>query len=204
MKKTQRIFWNEHYRKHGDSWRGVSKINADLKGKKVLEIGCGSGKTLSSIISKAPKKIVAIDFSETAVAIAKPKFFDKAEVIRAECTKLPFKNKSFDAIFCTHVLGALVAKDRIKCASEMRRVLAKDGTIFFEDFAKGDLREKGTEIEKNTFQKKNGIIQHFFTKKEVLGIFKQFENAAVLKKSVNLRLGKRKVKRAEIIAQIKK
>lgn len=200
MKKTQRIFWNDYYRRHGEAWRGTAKAGAELGGKRVLELGCGTGKSLKAILAKKPERAVAVDFSEIAVRIARQRFSNGAEILHADCKKLPFENETFDIIFCRHVLGAMTLKERKKCVAEMKRVLAEGGSLLFEDFALGDLREKGAEIEKNTFQKKNGIVQHFFTKKEVEELFSGFKKVFAEKIKKKLRFGKKKVLRAEIVA----
>jgi ubiquinone/menaquinone biosynthesis C-methylase UbiE len=203
--------WNEHYRRHGEAWRGITKINIDLKGKRVLELGCGTGKTLKAILQRQPAGVIAVDFSEVAVRIAEKKFSKelaagncKLKVVRADCAKLPFENNSFNIIFCHHTLGAMQIKERGRCIAEMERVLVKGGKLLFEDFAVGDLREKGVEIEKNTFQKKNGIIQHFFTAGEVRGLFSRFKKVRASRRAEKVRLGKKMVLRAEIIAEATK
>ncbi|MCX6801078.1 MAG: class I SAM-dependent methyltransferase [Candidatus Diapherotrites archaeon] len=205
MEKTQRIFWNEYYRKHGEVWRGVAEIGEKLEGKRVLELGCGTGKTLKAILARKPKKVVAVDFSEIAIRIAAEKFLKEKNlsIVHADCTDLPFESKSFDIIFCHHVLGAMKLKERKKCVSEMRRILVDNGIVIFEDFSSGDLRESGKEIEEKTPQKKNGIIQHFFIKKEVKGLFSGagFRRVSVRKKLKRLRLGKETVVRSEITAR---
>lgn len=43
----------------------------DWNGKSVLEIGCGSGETAAALSKAGAKKVVAFDFSETAIKIAK-------------------------------------------------------------------------------------------------------------------------------------
>jgi ubiquinone/menaquinone biosynthesis C-methylase UbiE len=205
MKITQRIFWNEYYRKHGEAWRGVADVHEGLCGKRVLELGCGTGKTLKAILAKKPKKVVAVDFSEIAIRIAAEKFLKEKNlsIVHEDCTDLPFESKSFDIIFCRHVLGAMKLKERKRCVSEMRRILVDNGIVFFEDFSSGDLRESGKEVEEKTLQKRNGIIQHFFTKKEVKGLFSGagFRRVSVRKKSKRLRLGKETVVRSEITAR---
>ncbi len=212
MKKTQRMFWNEHYRLHESGWRKFTIFLPDqqklLKGKNVLELGAGNGKTIQGLLRAGAKKITAIDFSEIAVSFAEKKFVKEIEqgklsVLHADATKLSFKNNSFDTVVCYHTLGAMFLRERKKCFKEVFRVLRKGGTLLFEDFAVGDLREKKKslkEVEKKTLQKNNGVIQHFFDKKEVLGLIEWvgFETLELNQQKETLILGQIQVVRSEV------
>jgi ubiquinone/menaquinone biosynthesis C-methylase UbiE len=202
MKKTQRIFWNEHYRQHSNAWRKINYFEENFNKKSVLELGCGNGKSIAGIIEKNPLRLVAIDFSEIAVDLAKKRFGEKIKVICADCLDLPFEKEEFDYIIANHIIGAMIQKDREKCVSEIFRVLKKRGRIIFSDFSIGDLREKGTLIELNTYQKRNGIIQHFFTEKEVKNLFSKFLETKIKTVSNYLTLNKKRVLRSEIFANI--
>jgi ubiquinone/menaquinone biosynthesis C-methylase UbiE len=158
------------------------------------------------LLRSKPKKIVAIDFSEIAVRIAEKKFSKqissrKIQILHNDATELSFKKDSFDAVVCFHTLGAMLFSQRKKCVGEIFRVLKKSGRVFFEDFAVGDLREKSTElklVEKNTLQKKNGIIQHFFIEEEVEGLFSRFKIIEIKSTGECLQLGKERVLRSEV------
>jgi ubiquinone/menaquinone biosynthesis C-methylase UbiE len=207
MKKTQRIFWNAHYRDHGSAWRKANYFTENFEGKSVLELGCGNGKSIFGIIEKKPSRVVAVDFSEIALRIAKQNFLDfsnSIEFVHAECTDLPFKQNEFDFVIANHVVGAMTEIEREKCSSEIFRVLNESGKLIFLDFSIGDLREKGTLIEKNTYQKKNGIIQHFFTEKEVMSLFAKFSKQKIKTTSNYLLLNKKKVLRSEITGEFTK
>lgn len=204
MKKNQRMFWNEYYRLHGSAWRKTNFFEQSFENQTILELGCGNGKSLLGLIEKKPLKIIAIDFSEIALKIAKQKIPEGIEFFKADCTNLPFKQKEFDVVIANHVIGALGESEREQAVSEIFRVLKKNGLLIFSDFAVGDLREKGTIIEKNTYQKKNGIIQHFFTKSEVDSLFSKFSVKKINNVSNYLLLGKKRVLRSEIFGEFKK
>ncbi len=200
MKKTQRMFWNEYYRQHKNIWRKVNYFEENFEGKSVLELGCGNGKSLAGILEKKPARLVGLDFSEIALRVAKERFPTGIELVHGECQELPFKKEEFDYIIANHVIGAMKEQEREKSISEIKRVLKNGGKLILSDFALGDLREKGELVEPNTYQKKNGVIQHFFTKKEVEQLMKGFTHIKVEVKSSYLCLNKQKVLRSEIFA----
>jgi len=179
MIKTQKEVWDAEYSQKGAIWnREPMNLPKILKGKRILELGAGNGKTLKSILRQKPSGVVAIDFSKQAIAQCKKTFqnFSHLTLLEADILALPFNNKDFDIVFCYYVLNNLMKKERKKAINEIKRVLKPKGRILFEDFAVGDFRhEKGAKsIEKNTIKKKNNIICHFFTEKEVKSLFKLF------------------------------
>jgi ubiquinone/menaquinone biosynthesis C-methylase UbiE len=174
--EPQSEIWDKLY-ENKLTWHYKTEFDGDIKGKKVLELGVGTGKTIQSLIKQKPKEIVAIDNSKEAAKMMKKQFSDKVKIVEMDVRNMSFENNSFDVIFCYYVLNNMLKKDREKAVKEMRRVLAKKGKVYFEDFAVEDFRqcaEKAREVEKNTIQKKNGLICHFFEEKEVKEMFNGF------------------------------
>src|SRR3989344_7270142 len=66
-----------------------------VKGKKIIDIGCGSG-IYTRILKKKGAKVVGIDISQTLFEIAK-KEVKNVEFYKAGIYKLPFKNNTFDS-----------------------------------------------------------------------------------------------------------
>lgn len=85
----------------------------ELKGKTVLEIGCGSGFG-AEIISKhfSPQKIIATDLDLRLIVLAKRNVQNKKVIFeKADATKLSYKDKSFDAVFDYGVIHHIPAPD---------------------------------------------------------------------------------------------
>ena len=76
----------------------------ELKGKRVLDVGCGAGR-FAEIAVAAGAKLVAIDFS-TAVEACRNNLGDnkRADVFQADIYQLPFKVNAFDFVYCFGVL----------------------------------------------------------------------------------------------------
>jgi len=178
MEKQQKV-WNKLYKNKSIEWKKETKeIPKILKGKKVLEIGVGNGKTLASIIKMKPKEIVAIDFSQEAVDICKEKF-PEVEVICSDVKSMPFEDGKFEFVIIYFILDSLLDWEIEGAINEIYRVLKKGGRVLFQDFGEGDFRQEGEELEKNTMLKKNGLVCHFFSEREVKRLFNHFNKEKV-------------------------
>jgi SAM-dependent methyltransferase len=77
---------------------------AELKGKRVLDVGCGSGR-FAEIASSAGARLVAVDYS-AAVEAARTNVGGNpnVDVVQADMFRLPFKPEAFDFVYCFGVL----------------------------------------------------------------------------------------------------
>lgn len=172
--KSQEKIWNLEY-SNSLSWKRDSILPPILEGKSVLELGVGTGKTLKAILKQKPKKVTAIDISSEAIILCKKDFsLPNVHIQKANALNLPFKEE-FDVVVCYYILNNLLKKQRMCAVKEIRRVLKLHGVVLFEDFSIGDFRNKrGAQIENHTIQKKNGLVCHFFTKRELKSLFSSF------------------------------
>jgi MPBQ/MSBQ methyltransferase len=177
LEKPHAYAWEKEYATGRSKWRGTTNYQMELpKGSKILEIGVGNGKTLTSFLNKG-WAVYAIDVSPSAVKIAKQVVKEanaKAELSVGDAAKLEFKDKFFDAVFLFHVLGHLSAEDRKLAVKEAFRVLKKGGKCYFREFGISDYRfGKGIEVEKNTFRKGTNVWVHYFEEGEVKEAFER-------------------------------
>jgi len=172
----QKDIWDEKYKGKGNWNRETLDLPKVLKGKSVLEIGVGNGKTLKSIIRMSPESVIAIDISSEAVKIARKLFPNGVEIMESDVLDMPFKENEFDIIVCYYILNNLLEKERKKAMNELFRVTKKGGKVLFEDLAVGDFRQerKMERVEKNTIKKGDGLICHYFTINELNKLFKKF------------------------------
>jgi len=166
--------WEEDYTRRGMLWSGVTHDLPDLPLRsRVLELGCGNGKTLCAMIQRG-WNVTAIDFSSRAVALSRGVSggASHGHVVVADARCPPFKNDSFDAVFAMHVIGHLHEADREQINSTLPHILKPGGILFFSDFSTDDFRfGKGDETETATFRRGPGIITHYFTQEEVIDLF---------------------------------
>ncbi len=93
--------------------------------KKILDVGCGSGRHLK-FIKNLGKEVVGLDFSEEMIKNAR-KVFD-GKLVVADVRNLPFEDKSFDCVVCLgNSFGCLF--DEQKALDEMIRVSKKKVVI---------------------------------------------------------------------------
>ena len=162
--------WDRDYASRGRVWAGGVKDLPQLPAcSRVLELGCGDGKTLAVMPYGWVK--VALDVSLQALLLARLAGTD-ASFILADASRLPLANERFDAVFAFHVAGHLLAEGRAALAREAARVLRPRGRLFFRDFSSFDMRAGlGEMVEPGTYLRKNGIITHFFDEDEAKGLF---------------------------------
>ncbi len=109
---------------------------AELKaGMKVLDLCTGTG-SIAITAKKAVGKeglVAGVDFSYGMLKKAKEKSRHSHTHIfwiQADVTALPFKDSSFDAVFCAYGFYELKDDDKIKMIKEVLRVLAEKGRFF--------------------------------------------------------------------------
>jgi SAM-dependent methyltransferase len=166
--------WEEDYTRRGILWSGVTHDLPELPlGSRVLELGCGNGKTLPVMIQRG-WDVIAIDLSSKAVSLSRNvlKGSSTAEVMVADARSTPVKSTTFDAVFAIHVTGHMHEPDRERIAREITRTLKPGGILFFCDFSTEDFRfGKGQKTETSTFKRGTNIITHYFTRQEVIDLF---------------------------------
>lgn len=100
--------------------------------QKILEVGCGTA-YVSLYLAKRGYKATCLDINDKVLQIAKTNFSKEkvsAKFIKATAEKLPFPNRSFDAVLSFGLLEHFA--DPSIAIDQMSRVL-KPGGIFFAD-----------------------------------------------------------------------
>ena len=111
-------------------WAGRRKLLqlllTDVKAGSILDIGCGTGQTMTFLRKIFPKShLVGVDPAAAAVRYAKSR--GHKEVIRSTAEKLPFPSGSFDVVLFLDVLEHIPHDDQ--ALSEAYRVLKPGGTV---------------------------------------------------------------------------
>ncbi len=187
----QREAWESFYEDNHRPWRGVSDIG-DVPfppGGKVLEVGCGNGKTAVAM-SKKGYSVVAVDFSESAVRMCRDTIPDAGEFVCASFTSLPFDDSSFDGAIAFHVLEHLTDDELSIAVKELERVLKDGSHLLIKCFAKGDMRsEKGERVDDSTYIRGNGILYHYFEEQELVSRFSLFKVSSIMTVEDRTRFG---------------
>jgi len=125
--------WDAHTKKDILRIKMMNKIMEEaignLKGKVVLDAGCGNGFFIPNLLKGKPKKVIGIDISKWLIEIAKRKITAKnVEFYQMDLTKkLDFEDNFFDVVVSYNVLQEI--KNISTPLREMRRVLKQNGRL---------------------------------------------------------------------------
>lgn len=103
----------------------------DLRGRRVLDVGCGTGRLAAALTERAGSKVWGIDRSEEMVMVARATLPAGVGVRRGAAEHLPFRDGWFDRVTMSLVLHLL---DRPRALTEARRVVSSDGRIAISTF----------------------------------------------------------------------
>jgi ubiquinone/menaquinone biosynthesis C-methylase UbiE len=108
---------------------------ADLvRGREVLEVGCGTGLILARLQTIA-SRVAGVDLSPGMLEKARARGLPVTE---GDATRLPFPDASFDAAVCFKVLAHI--QDPAAAIREMCRVVRPGGVVAYEVYNRRSLR----------------------------------------------------------------
>jgi ubiquinone/menaquinone biosynthesis C-methylase UbiE len=150
-----------------------------LKGKHLLEVGCGMGYDSLEFLKRGVR-ITATDLTPNAIRLTRRHF--KIEGVQAEDIRtanaldLPFEDNTFDAVWANGVLHA--TGDTARAIRETCRVLKPGGRAIISHFYRKPswmyiLHRWGREnIE---YKEEDPPVNEFLTEREILAMFQGFE-----------------------------
>jgi ubiquinone/menaquinone biosynthesis C-methylase UbiE len=144
MKKVGIMNWLEKayinsvlHEKELRTWaRFMTQVGGDLKGSRVLEMGCGKGVGVDLLFEFfGPSYIEAFDFDLKQVHLAEKRlssrYGDKVKIYEASATRIPCPDHHFDAVFDFGTLHHI--PDNHSAIDEVARVLRPGGRFFFQE-----------------------------------------------------------------------
>jgi SAM-dependent methyltransferase len=113
---------------------GVSEFLGDLRGRDVLELGCGLG-VLSTLLARSGARVSAFDLSPGSIEVARRRaelhgMGDAVHLTVAAGEQMPYADDSFDVVVGKGVLHHL---DVALGAPELHRVLRPGGRAAFAE-----------------------------------------------------------------------
>ncbi len=157
----------------------IEHESAILRGKHLLEIGCGMGYDSLEFLKRGVR-VTATDLTANAVEMTKRHFAMESvhaeEVRTANALALPFDNETFDAVWANGVLHA--TGNTGLAIREAHRVLKPGGRAIISHFYRKPswmylMRRFGREnIE---FSEQDPPVNDFLTESEILAMFGGFE-----------------------------
>jgi len=146
-----------------------------IKGKKVLDYGCGTGFNLEWL-SLGAKEVVGIDLSEKSIKMAQKLVLEKnisnAKLLLMDCEELEFPENSFDFIFDGGTLSSL---DLDRTLPELKRVLKPEGFVIgIETFGHNPITNLKRKINKIRKTRTEWAEAHIIKEKDLEKIKKCF------------------------------
>jgi len=112
---------------------------------RLLDVATGTGRFLTFVKDNYPRlDVTALDLSPHYLAQARRLLspWTRNHFVQAAAENIPAADETFDAVTCIYLFHELPRKVRAQAASEMARVLKRDGIlVFVETLQKGDRPE---------------------------------------------------------------
>jgi ubiquinone/menaquinone biosynthesis C-methylase UbiE len=105
---------------------GLVERLADLRGRRVLDVGCGTGRLSVALAERAGAKVWGVDASPAMLAVARDKAPRGVAFKEARAESLPFKDGWFERVVLWLVVHLV---DRTAAFAEARRVLSPSGRV---------------------------------------------------------------------------
>jgi SAM-dependent methyltransferase len=153
---------------------------------RILDYGCGYGRTLAELSQAGFQNLAGVDFSEAMLARARA-VTPRPELVRNDGHSLPFKNDCFDGVFLFAVLTCIPVSDEQQVLlAEVERVLRPGGLLYISDvLINDDLRNRERyerDAEKyecyGVFELPEGVVVRHHRKewiKEITASFQELE-----------------------------
>ena len=103
----------------------------DLHGRRVLDVGCGTGAVAAALAEHASSKVWGLEPSEAMLAVARDRVPASVGLKRGVAEALPFRDAWFDRIVMCLVVHLV---DRPRALAEAHRVLVPQGRIAIATF----------------------------------------------------------------------
>ena len=111
--------------------RALRPMLPELRHKEALDIGCGTGRWLSTLINLGARSVVGVDASPDMMMRAKVKPSLRGRLIIAHTSTLPLRPESADLMVCSFTIGHVF--DIGALARELRRVARPGADLFVTD-----------------------------------------------------------------------
>jgi malonyl-CoA O-methyltransferase len=114
------------------SERAIIEKLPDLRGLRVADLACGTGRLLTQLFHFSPKTYVGVDLSNAMLQKGRFKEEVAGRLIQANLYDLPLQSGSMDLV--TFSLGLSYFRSLIRVVQEIQRVLKPGGRVLCTDF----------------------------------------------------------------------
>lgn len=128
-----------HAQNRRETARLLNQAKVELRGARVLDVGCGYGGTLRALqdLGGEPHQLFGIDLGATRVTAAQ-RANPAIHWARGDGGELPFTSNIFDMVLQVLVFSSILDRDlQARAAAEMLRVLRPGGLLLWLDLRRG-------------------------------------------------------------------
>lgn len=143
MRQSTKRHWERFWRTKSDVDEVYSNADrilrnltpfVDLRGKKVLEVGAGTGRDSFSLV-RLGAEVVQLDYSQASLSILQ--FISRRDALRVHLVQgnafsLPFRESTFDVVFHQGLLEHFEKNEAEELLRENIRVLKKGGLLLVD------------------------------------------------------------------------
>jgi SAM-dependent methyltransferase len=112
-----------------DDWHAEMLRHMPASAERVLDLGCGTGFFLAELERLRPGA-VGLDISHAMLRVCE-QYVPGARLVTADAERLPFRERSFDAIFCKGSLHH--TRDHVRFLENCRRALSPGGVLILSE-----------------------------------------------------------------------
>lgn len=109
--------------------QGVQQFREDCD--IVLDLGCGTGRSLELIENRIQGEAIGVDYSEAMIEEASKNKPNNSGLIRSDARSIPLPENSVDGVFMSLSLTAMPEPEKV--VSEVNRITRKSGTVVVID-----------------------------------------------------------------------
>ena len=120
---------------HSRAHRQALEISGIRDGMRVLEVATGSGEMFRRLVrANRSGATLGVDLSSNMARITQNRVqrefpHSKAQCQAVDARHMPFRDATFDAVFCCYLLELLSSEDIVRTIGEFHRVLSRRGQL---------------------------------------------------------------------------
>eukprot|EP00995_Heteronema_vittatum_P007441 NODE_258_length_1572_cov_105.414314_g183_i0.p1 GENE.NODE_258_length_1572_cov_105.414314_g183_i0~~NODE_258_length_1572_cov_105.414314_g183_i0.p1 ORF type:complete len:236 (+),score=103.00 NODE_258_length_1572_cov_105.414314_g183_i0:179-886(+) len=134
VEREQREYWDTHAGEFTTPFHLSSFMAHVPFTGKILDLGCGYGRTLSELSKAGFRDLHGCDMSAGMIARGQANLPNATFQIK-KSRKLPYEANTFDAVILLNLLCCVIPNsEQLRIVEEVKRVLKPNGIIYVNDF----------------------------------------------------------------------
>jgi len=188
METTKTMQPKDYWNSVSDTKQFTTPFQAESFGQyvttdaKILDVGCGYGRTLNELYTMGYRNLTGIDFSSGMIARGKKQFPHLNLLVKKDET-IDFPDNHFDAVILFAVLTCITSnQEQQALISEIKRVLKPGGILYINDFLLNTDERNITRYQKyetrygtyGVFELQEGAVLRHHSKEHILKLTSDF------------------------------